>query len=174
MDDAAHTPAHAAPRGRSTVVSRRGLLLGGGALVLACGGGVAMGALQAVAPDKKAQEVPLELHDALTAESALIASIDATTGGSPAVRVALRQIRADHVAHRTTLQRMVDAYPRASAVAHPQSSAPAQALTVAELRSAEQRASTGAAARAARLPGKNATVLASIAACEASHAELFA
>lgn len=174
MTDAAHAPAHAAPAGRSRGVSRRGLLVGAAAVVLAGGGGVAVGALQPVERDEATGRAPGELVAALAAEGVLIAAIDATTGGDPSVRTALRQIKADHVAHRVALQAAVDAYPQAPAGGGPSSSGPAQALTVAGLRGAEEQASTLAAARAGRLVGQNATLLASIAACEASHAELFA
>jgi hypothetical protein len=42
------------------------------------------------------------------------------------------------------------------------------------LRATELAASTAAAARASRLAGRDAAVLASIAACEATHAEVLA
>ena len=44
--------------------------------------------------------------------------------------------------------------------------------TATQLRTAEFRASEAAAGRAARVDGRLATVLASIAACEATHAAL--
>jgi hypothetical protein len=171
MNDAAHAPAHAAPGRRPPGISRRGLLLGGVAVVLAGGGGVAAGVLRPVAHERPTGRPPADLVAALAAERALIASIDATTGGDAAVRTALRQIRADHVAHHSALQGAVAAYPRAAPEPSPRS---AQALDVAGLRTAEQRASAQAATRAARLSGRPAALLASIAACEASHGELLA
>ncbi len=172
MNDAAHTPAHAAPKGRSAGVSRRGLLLGGAAVALAAGGGVAAGAKRSLPSNRPTGRPPAELVAALAAEQKLIAAIDATTGGDAAVRTALRQIRADHAAHHKALQAAVSAYPDAPPT--PRSSGPAQPLDVAGLRSAERQASAGAASRARRLSGRHAALLASIAACEASHAELFA
>jgi hypothetical protein len=175
MNDAVRGPAHAAPKNRSPGVSRRGLLLGGAVVVAAAGGGVAVAALRPVAePDKPTGRPPGELVAALAAERALIAAIDATTGGSPDVRTALRQVRADHVAHQSALQAAVAAYPEAPASTTPASPGAVEALTVAGLRGAEQRASARAATRAARLSGRQAALLASIAACESSHAVLFA
>ena len=173
MDHAARAPAHAAPTGHSRGVSRRALLLGGAAVVLAGGGGVAVGALGPLTHHGPTGRPPADLLAAVAEEQALIAAIDATTGGSAAVRTALRQIRADHLAHQVALQGAVDSYPQSPAGARPSSPAPAQALDVAGLRGAERRASTRAARRADHLAGPNATLLASIAACEASHAELF-
>ncbi|PZS27517.1 MAG: hypothetical protein DLM58_18745 [Pseudonocardiales bacterium] len=173
MNEPARAPAHAAPVEPSRGVSRRGLLLGAAGVVLAAGGGVAVGALQPVSRNKPTGRPPSELVVALDGERALIAAIDATTGGVASVRTALRQIRADHVAHRVVLQAAVDAYPQSPA-ASTSASGPAQALDVAGLRRAERLASARASTLATRLAGKNATLLASIAACEASHAELFA
>jgi len=172
MDDAAPAPAHAAPADRG--VSRRGLLLGGAAVVLAGGGGIAVGALRPLAHHQPTRRPPADLVAAVAAERALIGAIDATTGGNASVRTALHQIRADHVAHHAALQAAVDGYPQSPAGAESSSSRPVEALDVAGLRGAEQRASARATTRAARLAGKNATLLASIAACEATHAELFA
>jgi hypothetical protein len=175
MNDAVRGPAHAAPKGRrSTGVSRRGLLLGGAVVVTAAGGGVAVGALRPMAkPDKPTGRPPADLVAALESERALIASIDATTGGSPPIRTALRQVRADHVAHQVALQAAVDAYPEAPAGNPPSSPGAVAALTVAELQGAEERASARAETRAARLTGRQAALLASIAACESTHAVLF-
>jgi hypothetical protein len=172
MNDAAHTPAHAAPTGRSAGVSRRGLLLSGAAVALAAGGGVAAGALRPLPSNRPTGRPPAELVAALVAEQKLIAAIDATTGGGAAVRNALRQIRADHAAHRAALHSAVAAYPEAPTDLR--SSGAAQALNVAGLRAAERQASQRAASQARRLSGRQATLLASIAACEASHAEMFA
>jgi hypothetical protein len=171
MNDTAHSPAHAAPGRPSSALSRRSLLLGGAAVLLAGGGGVAAGVLRPVADDGPSGRPLADLVAALAAERSLIASIDATTGGDAAVRTALRQIRADHVAHHSALQAAVSAFPRSAPEPRP---GPAVALDVAGLRSAEQRASARAATHAARLEGQHAALLASIAACEASHAELFA
>lgn len=145
----------------------------GAAVVLAGGVGSAIGALRPIAGHGPAGHPPADLVAALSAESVLIAAIDATTGGAASVRSALRQVRADHVAHHVALEAAVDAYPSPPPRAAPVSSGAAEALDVAGLRHAEERASARATTRAARLAGSDATLLASIAACEASHAELF-
>jgi hypothetical protein len=174
MNDAPGAPAHAASPGPSRGVSRRAVLLGGAAVVVAAGGGLAVGALRPVAADDEGTgRPPGDLVAARDAEQVLIAAIDATTGGSALVRTALRQVRADHLAHQIALQAALDSYPQSPAGPSPSTSAPAEALDVAGLLSAESAASAQAAARAARLSGPSATLLASIAACEASHAELF-
>lgn len=171
MDDA-HAPARALLADRSRGVSRRGLLLGGAAVIVAGGGGVAAGALRPLARHERSGRPPAELVAALAAERALIAAIDATTGGDVSVRTALHQIRADHVAHHVALQAAVDAYPQPPAGAGPSRSGPVDALDVAGLRGAEQRACARATTRASRLAGPDAALLASIAACEASHVVL--
>ncbi|MCU1669098.1 MAG: hypothetical protein JWP40_2025 [Blastococcus sp.] len=165
--------AHAASTGRDggRRVSRRGVLLSGLAVLAAGGGGVAIGALQHL-HTAELPPAPAELVAALAAERSLIASIDATTGGSPSVRAALVHVRADHAAHQDALRAALATYrPAASASA---SLPPAAALHLAELRAAEAQASTRAAARAAAITGRTAALLASISACEASHAELLA
>jgi hypothetical protein len=172
MNISGRPPAHAAPAGASRGISRRGLLLGAAAVVLAGGGGIAVGVLRPVGHEPPTGRPPADLVAALAAERALIASIDATSGGTAPVRAALHQIKADHVAHRIALQAAVDGYPDPPTGARAGRSRPAVALHVAELRSAEQHASAQAASRAARLSGRDAALLASIAACEACHAEL--
>jgi hypothetical protein len=156
--------------GSSRVVSRRGLLLGGLGVLVAGAGGVTAGALRH-RPVEHREPPPAELVAALAGEQSLIAGIDATTGGDASVRAALRVIRADHAAHLDALQAAARAYPGASSSVSP-SVPPATALTRAALRDAEQAASTRAAAQAATLSGADAALLASIAACEATHAAL--
>ncbi|PZS24502.1 MAG: hypothetical protein DLM58_24665 [Pseudonocardiales bacterium] len=174
MNEPVRGPAHAAPEDRAAGASRRSVLLGGAFVLAAAGGGAAVGALRpAASPDKPTGRPPVELVAALTAENVLIAAIDATTGGSPAVRVALRQVRADHLAHRTALQAAVDAYPEPAVSTSPSGTGPVAALTVSGLRSAEQQAAARAGTRAGRLSGREAALLASIAASEATHAVLF-
>jgi hypothetical protein len=151
-------------------VSRRSLLIGGVAVALAAGGGVAVGALQHVDSGKAGIPPPADLVAALAAERDLIASIDATTGGVASVRAALRVIRADHAAHQEALEAALAGYRRAPSDAA--STARATALDVAGLIAAEQQASQHTSTRATALTGREATLLASIAACEATHAEL--
>jgi hypothetical protein len=142
-------------------------VLAGGLVVLASGGA---GVAGAVLPDRSPEprpEPPGVLVAAAAAERALLADLTATTGGTAEVRVLLAQAAADHRAHLAALTGLLAAY---------RSMAPAAARgtprTRAQLRSAERAASTAAARRAERLTGPTAALLASIAACEASHAEL--
>ncbi len=108
------------------------------------------------------------------------------------MRAALTATAADHAAHLTALRAALAGYrptPADGSVisgtavstgsattatasppvgsGHPPAGAPA---TPDAVRGAEQRASSAAAARAAQLTGREATLLASIAACEATHA----
>jgi hypothetical protein len=163
-----HSASKSADRGRG--VSRRAVLLSGLATLAAAGGGVTIAALQQVDPDSSGPEPPPDLVSALMAERSLIASLDASMAREPALAALARAARADHVAHVAALEAAVAAYPRTAISSS--STPPAQALTQAALRAAEQQASVTAAARAAALSGRDAALLASIAASEASHAEL--
>jgi hypothetical protein len=109
-----------------------------------------------------------DLADAVAQEVSLIAIIDAVTDASPANAALLKQLRADHAEHERVLRSLIPAGSaplRLPAV----SMAPA---TVSIVRSTEQRASQVAAAAAGSSEGATAVLLACIAACEASHAEL--
>lgn len=176
MDD---VPAHDSP-GRAA--SRRGVLIGGGIAVLAAaGGGIALGVATTPAAGEHpstAARVPAELAAAVAAETELIAGIDSVLGTARGhTKRALREIRADHVAHLAALRASIvdDVYPLAtpSASGSPSASRPPAAPSP-DVRAAELRASRAAAARAGRLSGRDAALLASIAASEASHAELLA
>jgi hypothetical protein len=152
---------------QAPVPSRRWFLAGGALVVLGAAGGAAAALLRGAVPLPPA---PAALRAAAAAERRLIADLDATTGGSPAVRRVIVQARADHAAHLAALTRLLAGYRRpAPASAAPRGGTP---RTLAQLRTAEQRAAAGAAAHAAALDGGLAALLASIAACEASHAEL--
>jgi hypothetical protein len=161
----------------SRPISRRAVLLGSGVAVIAAGGGgVGYGLLRPVHHTDAAASPPADLVAALAGEGALIERIDAAVAHDPSLHRVLAGVRADHVAHQTVLQAAVAAYAGAPG---PSTSAPtatpttpATELTRAGLREREVAAGTLAAARALRLTGRDATVLASIAASEASHAEL--
>lgn len=99
----------------------------------------------------------------------MIADLDATTGGAPSVRRLLTAARADHAAHLSALEDLLTAYRTPSPSPSP---VPGTPRTLAQLRSAEQQAATAAGTRADASSGARAALLASIAACEASHAEL--
>ena len=150
-------------------VTRRHVLLGGLGVVAA----TAVGALAAVTGDRGtgSAQAPAELVAARDAELRLIAAIDASVARDPALRAHLAPIRADHVAHRDALDGALASYPARSPAA---AATRAGALDRPGLRAAERTAAAHAAQRAATLAGPNAALLASIAACEASHAELLA
>jgi hypothetical protein len=149
--------------------SRRWFLAGGAAVLLGAGGGAAAALLRDESPAPPPLAPP-ELVAAIGAERRLIADLDATTGGTPAVRRVIVAARADHAAHLAALTRLLAGYRRAAAAAPRR--VPGTPRTHAQLRRAEQRAAQAAAARAAGLSGGLAALLASISACEATHAEL--
>jgi len=156
--------------------SRRGFLLGAAALVAAGGGGAAAALLRRRPKDKVSYPAsPTVLLAAVAAETRLIAAIDAARDVA-----ALAHLRADHVAHREALLgavQLATGSPSSglspSGLSSSPSTAPAQPRpTLTQLREAELAAAAAAASAAASLTGAPATLLASIAACEASHAEL--
>jgi hypothetical protein len=150
--------------------SRRWFLAGGAAAVLGGGAGVLAAVVQDSAPKPPAPP-PGALLAAIEAERALIADLVATTGGTPPVRRVIVQARADHAAHLAALTRLLAAF-RAPAVTTSPSPVRGTPRTLVQLRSAEHQASFAAARRAASLDAGLAVLLASIAACEATHAEL--
>jgi hypothetical protein len=175
MPDEAPDPSPTSPSATDPAkarISRRWFLAGGGAVLI----GGSAGVLAGLRPDRPAPQrtpPPATLLAALEAERDLIANLDATTGGTPAVRRVIVAARRDHAAHLAALQALVPPSPAAPASAT--SSAPTgTARTAAQLRDAERAASSRAARRAATLHGAEAVLLASIAACEATHAELLA
>jgi hypothetical protein len=141
--------------------------------VVGAGGGIAAEVLRRHLGATPPPPPPAALAAAAQAERALIADLDATTGGSAGVRAVIVQARADHVAHLAALTAVLAPFRRPSGAASPgRSAAAGTPRTLAQLRAAEQRASATAARRAAALDAATATLLASIAACEATHAEL--
>lgn len=157
-------PAHTARRRPS----RRWFLAGG--LAVLAGGGAGVGAeYWRHRPPAPLPRPPALLLEAAAAERALIADLDATTGGAPSVRRLLTAARADHAAHLSALEDLLTAYRTPSPSPSP---VPGTPRTLAQLRSAEQQAATAAGTRADASSGARAALLASIAACEASHAEL--
>jgi len=161
--------------------SRRTFLLGGGlAVVAGAGAGVGVEYWRDRPAPVPQRHAPAPLRAALAAERDLLAVLDAALPGAGAAAPFLRQVRADHLAHERALAAAVteaggapagtSAPPTGTA-----STAPAAPVrSVAQLRQGETDASRAAARRARQLTGRNAALLASIAACEASHAELLA
>jgi hypothetical protein len=153
-------------------ISRRWFLAGGGAVLVGAGGGVAAEFAHTGSAARLARP-PAALIAAADAERSLIGDLDATTGGSAAVRSVVEQVRADHAAHLAAITDLLTKY-RTPAASPSTPSVPVHGTprTLAQLRSAEQRASASAAARASALDAATATLLACISACEATHAEL--
>ncbi|MGN6608514.1 MAG: hypothetical protein ACTHMS_16075 [Jatrophihabitans sp.] len=144
--------------------SRR-FVLGTGVLVLlGIGGGVGWSFWRT--RSRAPRTAPPALLDAARAERTLMARLDAELAADPARAPLLRQIRADHAAHAATLDAAVAAHTGATPK-HEPVTAPATAL-----RAVEQDAAAAAARRAARLTGRDAALLASIAACESTHVAL--
>jgi hypothetical protein len=165
--------------------SRRHFVLGTVAAgALAAMAGVVTGWLtsngRGSAADAFVAHVPAQLPAAVGAERELLATVEAALHGARgASKAALRAIRADHRRHLAALQAAIgaDSFPAAAPTgAVPSGSASAlpsgQSASVADVRTAEQRASKAAAARALLVSGRDAGLLASIAASEACHVEL--
>lgn len=165
-------PAPAPPVDAPTGSSRRAVLLGAAAVVLAAGGGVGAGFLARRRTAPVLPRPPAELVAAAATERRLIADLDATTGGSADVRQVIASARADHAAHLQALEALLGAFRRPVAPAASTTPARGVARTAAQLRAAETSAAVDAERRAAAATGSLATLLASISACESTHAAL--
>ncbi|MDP9093709.1 MAG: hypothetical protein M3N95_12445 [Actinomycetota bacterium] len=170
-------------------MTRRAVLSCGAALVL---GGAAGAAFQvagsAIDGTPVQPAAPPELLAALASESSLISAIDGATSHDPSLRSLLTGVRADHIAHQAVLRAALAAYASPSANPTPRNPVPLNptqtssgqaspgpgGLGRTQLRSLEQRASAAVSGYARAVFGPDASVLASISACEASHAELLA
>jgi hypothetical protein len=150
--------------------SRRWFLAGSAAVVVGAGAGVAAEFARNDHAPALPPIAPGVLLAAAAAERALIADLDATTGGSPEVRRVITQVRVDHAAHLAALTDLLARY--RTQPAHSPAPAAGAPRTLAQLNAAERAASRAAAAHAAAADAGLAAMLASIAACEATHAEL--
>src|SRR4051812_39744070 len=148
--------------------SRPWFRAGGLAVVAGAGAGVGAESLRDDSPPLPPPP-PAVLVQAAAAERALIADLTATTGGAPDVRLVIEQARADHQAHLAALDGLLAAYRKPSATASPPAGTP---RSQAQLRAAEVSAAAAAARRATGLTGARAALLASISACESTHAQL--
>jgi hypothetical protein len=152
--------------------TRRAFLAAGGLLVAgAAGGGVALGLSGGTsAPAPLQPRVRAALVRAAIAEVDLIAAAErAMRAARGSARVTLRGVRRNHVAHLAAIRAAIAeaAYPARP----PRIRKHARQLTGA-LSAAEARAARAGARRALQLTGAPSALLASIAACEATHAEL--
>jgi hypothetical protein len=153
---------------RARLITRRAALWSGLG-VLAAGAGAAAGALLPARAPRPSDRAPQQLLDAQSAEQRLIA-VQGTTSSDVSLRAPMAMARADHLAHLQAIRALLADF--ATGATTGPTPAPGAATREA-LRAAEAAAASAAAARAAALTGRAATVLASIAACEATHAELF-
>jgi hypothetical protein len=149
--------------------SRR-FVLGTAALVLlGAGGGVGWSFWRTRSHTPRV--APPALIAAARAERALLAAVDADLTAHPDRAALLRQIRADHAAHAAALDAAIaDHVGRRPTTSTPAPTQPAGGT----LLTAERSAATAAARRAGQLTGRDAVLLASIAACEAGHAAVLA
>lgn len=119
------------------------------------------------------------VSDALAAlwagERRLVDRYEAVLGRFPALAPRLAPVRDDHLAHADALRSVLDARrsPTASASASAVASPPAvpatAAAALADLAGAETAAASACTSACLRAQGDAAALLASIAACEASH-----
>jgi hypothetical protein len=116
-----------------------------------------------------------QLDAARTSEYALIVALQVALKHPGSSASVFRQLHDDHVAHATAIEALIadEMYPVKAAQAPVSVYVPKGRVRLAQVRSDESAAARAAAARAAKLPGQAAVLLASIAACEAAHAELF-
>lgn len=160
--------------------SRRGFVVVGALAVLAAGAGMwraldtGNGGSGPLSP-----AVSAGLRAAADTERALIASADSASKHAGSHGAALRAVRADHVQHLAAIEALIAdlsyPVPASSPSSEHTSAAPApRAVKIADVRAGETAASRTAAQRAAASSGRAAVLLASIAACEATHAELLA
>jgi hypothetical protein len=160
------------------MITRR-QLIAAGVVIVAGGGGAAAGWFRPVGHDRVIAAVPPPgLTAALTRERELLAALALALRTDPALRTRLGQVHADHAAHAVALQSAIQAHqstapstPTATATITP---APAETSSLAQLRAAELSAAHLAAAESSALTGADAALLASISACESTHAELLA
>lgn len=157
--------------------SRRAFLGAAGLVALVgAGGGAAAEVLRRGAPVPGSPRPPDALVAAIAAERERVQLLDAALAAPapPAPAALLSEIRANHLAHeqalRSLLPRPATAGAAPSASASPAGPAPDRAA----LARSEATAATDTAGRALSLAGGAAALLASIAACEATHAQVLA
>ncbi|MBE7187780.1 hypothetical protein [Jatrophihabitans endophyticus] len=176
------TPGDATPSGDATGGgpdapprrrTRRWFVAGGLALVVGGAAGVAADYVRGRPVRSARPAMPAALHDALQDERRLVALAEIARrqadGDLPAAL--LEALVRDHRAHLAGLTAAAESY---AAPRHQVRAGHLVGDDRASLRKAEQRAARRAGERATQLHGDTAALLASIAACEATHAELLA
>jgi hypothetical protein len=160
-------------------MSRRAWLGFAGVIAAAATGGVLVAFGRPDAVSGHPPGPPDWLPAALAREQQLLAGIDAAGRVDATLRVRLAALRADHVAHLQVLRDLAARYGGTSATSRSTGSQPPSPTTshrastgMADVRRAELAASRATAAAALTAAGGDAGLLASIAACEATHAEV--
>lgn len=157
------------------LMSRRAWLGCAGVVTAAAAGGVIVAVARPDTVSGHPPGPPDWLPDALAREQQLLAGIAAAGRTDATLRIRLAPLRADHLAHLQVLQALAARYPRSAASSGSSPTPPApNSAGVAGVRVAELAASRATAAAALTAAGSNAGLLASIAACEATHAEILA
>jgi hypothetical protein len=157
--------------------SRR-TVLGAVVLVAAAGGGAAAGLQRPLRKPAKAPVAvpPAWLVAAIDREHQLISGLHTALAADPDTAATLNPVLTDHNAHLVALLALpgapkLSADPTAAASSPAASPADAPAPSRATLAAAESAAATAAAAQSAAQSGSPAVLLASIAACEATHGQ---
>lgn len=154
-------------------MSRRAWLGSAGLVVAAAAGGALVALIRPDAVSGHPPGAPDWLPDALAREQQLVRGIDAAIRADPTLAVRLTPLRADHTAHLQLLQGLSSRYGPIPAGGSATRPAPTPA-GVAGVRRAELAASRATAAAVLAAAGGDAGLLASIAACEATHAVVLA
>ena len=159
--------------GPHRLMSRRAWLGSAGVIAAAAAGGALVALVRPDPVSGHPPGAPDWLPAALAREEQLLDGLDAAIRADPTLRVRLAPLRADHTAHLQVLQDVSSRYgPTPAKSKSSGSSAPTSVpapTAVLGVRRAELAASRATAAAALTAVGGNAGLLASIAACEATH-----
>jgi hypothetical protein len=158
------------------LMSRRAWLGSAGLVAAAAAGGALVALIRPDAVSGHPPGAPGWLPAALAREQQLLHGIDAAIRADPTLGVRLTPLRADHMAHLQLLQGLSGRYgPTPAGGRGSSATTPTPTPTgVAGVRRAELAASRATAAAALTAAGGDAGLLASIAACEATHAVVLA
>jgi hypothetical protein len=118
--------------------------------------------------DPEPVPAPDPMQPVLDEARALAARYDRLAVAQPDLAARLTPLSEDHKAHIAELSRLIETSPPS---ADPSPSVAAATGTIAQLRTAEQKAQRTAATSARTAPGDRAALLGSIAACRATHVE---
>ena len=155
-------------------MSRRAWLGSAGLVAAAAAGGALVALIRPDAVSGHPPGAPDWLPAALAREQQLVHGIDAAIRADPTLGVRLTPLRADHTAHLQLLQGLSSRYGPTPAGGSGSSATTPTPTGVAGVRRAEIAASRATAAAALTAAGGYAGLLASIAACEATHAVVLA